>query len=316
MVTPEESRMAEKEPTADKAVEEAPGVEADSPGKYDGEEVQGLGLEQLAFFSRQKKIRQGLLRRITAPSSVTRLVDGLNFLISGNPARALMYLRQASEISDALFMSGYLSLREGDLESAEADLLAAPSASGGIGSYFRRFGFEPELRVLLHHGASCAIPLDRFGAMLALCELYRRKPDLDKALEVVEDVNRLAPELMLARVMLAEILDLNGRDDPDTLDRTVRLGRAIENRGSVHAALLYYKGKALRKLGVLSAALETLELAQTGPKRRPEDLIKAVRYERAVALLEKGDKLESRQELERIYAEDPDYMDVRDRLGV
>lgn len=303
---PPDGRSGEQAPEPETSTESlVPHVEGDA---------QVLGLDQLASFSSQKRIRQGLLGRVTAPSSVTRLVDGLNFLIAGNPTRAVKYLRQASELSDALFISGYVSLREGDLEGAEADLQAAPSAGGGVGKHLRRLGFEPELRILLHHGASCAIPLDRFGCMLALCELYRRKPDLDKALEVVEEVNRLAPELMLARAMLAEIMDMSGRDDPDSLDRIVRLGRAVENRGAVHGTLLYYKGKALRKLGVLNAALETLELAQMSPKWRPDSFIKAVRYERAITLLEKGDKLESRQELERLYAEDPDYLDVRERL--
>ena len=51
-------------------------------------------------------------------------------------------------------------------------------------------------------------------------------------------------------------------------------------------------------------------------KGRSEDLMKALRYERALAYEDLGERRRARKELERIYAEDPDYEDVAARLGL
>ncbi|MBN1434978.1 hypothetical protein JW921_09470 [Candidatus Fermentibacterales bacterium] len=303
----------EEEKTPDPSPEEPSGDSGKAPVASSSEPAWDE-LTALASFTRGKRIRLGLLGRLTTSSPEIRLVDGFNFLIRGVPGRAMRYLRQAASISDALFLTGFLALRTGDLDSAEKDLTAAPLARGGIGRYFRKYGFEPELRVALRHGASCAVPLDRFGSMLMLVEISSRKPDIDRAISIAGDVCRLAPELLLARVMLAETLDLAGRSDKDTLEEVVKLGRAVENRGAVHAAMLYYKGKALRKLGIYTAALETLETAMMNPKLRTEELIKAATYEHALALEQSGNKLESRKQLEHLYAEDPEYEDIRKRL--
>ena len=48
---------------------------------------------------------------------------------------------------------------------------------------------------------------------------------------------------------------------------------------------------------------------------RPEDLVRAIRYEEALIYEAKGDAKRARVELERLYAESPGYEDVAVRLG-
>jgi predicted Zn-dependent protease len=49
---------------------------------------------------------------------------------------------------------------------------------------------------------------------------------------------------------------------------------------------------------------------------RPAELLHALRYERAVAYEAAGQPKRARADLERLYAEAPDYEDVARRLGM
>jgi tetratricopeptide (TPR) repeat protein len=84
----------------------------------------------------------------------------------------------------------------------------------------------------------------------------------------------------------------------------------------VHAALMLYKARALRQLGLPTAARDTLSAALRRKKDRPDELLRALRYERALVYEDLGRLRQSRSELEKLYAEDPDYEDVATRLGL
>jgi tetratricopeptide (TPR) repeat protein len=90
----------------------------------------------------------------------------------------------------------------------------------------------------------------------------------------------------------------------------------VENESPVHAAALLYKARALRALGLDDAAVKTLTKAYRRKKDRPADLLRQIRYERALGYGAIGRKSRARQELEAVYAEAPDFADVSDRLGL
>ena len=85
---------------------------------------------------------------------------------------------------------------------------------------------------------------------------------------------------------------------------------------AVHTTLLLYKARALRGLGFLDAARETLTGALRRRKARSEELLRALRYERALVYENLGQRRRARSELEKLYAEAPDYEDVAARLGL
>jgi len=51
-------------------------------------------------------------------------------------------------------------------------------------------------------------------------------------------------------------------------------------------------------------------------KGRSEDLLRALRYERALVYEGLGQRRRARRALEKLYAESPDYEDVAERLGL
>jgi predicted Zn-dependent protease len=96
----------------------------------------------------------------------------------------------------------------------------------------------------------------------------------------------------------------------------VRLAEGIDNDSEIHAGLLLYKAKVLRKLGLLTAARDTLTKTLRRKKNRSDELLRALRYERAMVYEELGQAKRARTDLEKLYAESPDYEDVSERLGL
>ncbi|MFW5835279.1 MAG: DUF4236 domain-containing protein, partial [Pseudomonadota bacterium] len=85
---------------------------------------------------------------------------------------------------------------------------------------------------------------------------------------------------------------------------------------SAHAALMLYKAQALRMLGLPVAARDTLTAASRKKKDRDVELLQAIRYERACVYEDLGRKARARGEFEKLYAEDPSFEDVAERLGL
>lgn len=120
----------------------------------------------------------------------------------------------------------------------------------------------------------------------------------------------------MIKLSLAELLMEAGGDDRNVCRKVVRLAEGLENESEVHAALLLYKAKALRRLNLKDAARDVLTKALRRKKDRSDDLLRALRYERALVYEEMGLHKRARSELEKIYAEAPDYEDVAERLGL
>ncbi len=90
----------------------------------------------------------------------------------------------------------------------------------------------------------------------------------------------------------------------------------IDNDSVVHTALLLYQAKALRLLGLHDAARNILTSALRRKKDRPEELLREIRYTRALVYEDLGQAKRARKELETIYAEEPGFEDVAKRLGL
>lgn len=84
----------------------------------------------------------------------------------------------------------------------------------------------------------------------------------------------------------------------------------------VPAILSFYKAKALHGLGLLDAAGDTLTGALRRKKDRSGDLLRTIGYERIQIYEDLDQHRRARSELEKLYAEAPDYEDVATRLGL
>ncbi|RMG41986.1 MAG: DUF4236 domain-containing protein [Planctomycetota bacterium] len=267
--------------------------------------------------SPKDRLTLGFFQRLVTPDSEEAFVDGCRALVEGKPVEALAHFcRSAYEWADAAYMAGVLSLKLGRFDDAVKYLKQAAEKSRELGKLFRKYELESVWSVPITDHIVAHVGANIRGVWLALTEAYQALGRFDEAIACLEKLRRLEPDDLVVKVSLAELLMETRPHDRRTCARVVRLAEGVENDSAVAAALLLYKARALRQLGMLEAARETLTRALRRRKDRPLELLHALRYERAMVYEELGQHSRARADLQRIFAEDPDYEDVARRLGL
>jgi tetratricopeptide (TPR) repeat protein len=146
------------------------------------------------------------------------------------------------------------------------------------------------------------------GAALLLAELYQARGDREKAIGLLENLVDVAPDNPAIALSLAELYSQEG-----LWQELASMPVRIENTDDLSAEVLRYKARAMRETGMLDGALEVLKEALKSKKRHPE-ILKAARYERALTYGAMGKTSQAKRDLERLYAEDPSYEDVAERV--
>ncbi|MFI5199262.1 MAG: DUF4236 domain-containing protein [Candidatus Limnocylindrales bacterium] len=154
------------------------------------------------------------------------------------------------------------------------------------------------------------VPWNRAGAILALAELYQSADRLEEAVGLVQQLHAAEPEDPLVRLSLADLLSAEG-----DFEGVVEVAAAVENTDDVTLATIHLRARALLELDHRIAAFETYRLALARTAGRSPELLKAIRYDRALAYEQTGQSAKAEADLERLFALDPDYLDVKARLA-
>jgi len=184
-----------------------------------------------------------------------------------------------------------------------------------LGHYFDKYGIQAAASLAITHEVGAIIGPDVRGLLLTLAEVHQHQERLSDAVEDLKQLYRRDPNDIVIRLSLAEML-VEEPCSKRSCQSVVRLSKGIENESEIHAALMLYKAKALRKLGLLTAARDTVTAALRRKKNRSDELLRALRYERAVLYDALGNDRRAKADLEKVYAEAPEYADVAKRLGL
>ncbi len=261
-------------------------------------------------------LTQAFFERLDTADDEKILIDGCREAVSGNEEKALEYFKNAVHLADGAYLAGFLALKQERLEEAANFLNKAAEMHSRLGQCFSKYGISATMSLPITDEVSADVKPDLRGVLLGLVEVYQRQERWQDAIDCLERLQRLDPDDVVVKLSLAELLLSAHPGDEGVCRKIVRLAEGIENETPVHAALMLYKAKALRCLGLATAARETLTAALRLKKERSEDLLRALRYERALTYEDLGQKSRARAEYERLYAEDPDYEDVAERLGL
>ncbi len=261
------------------------------------------------------RLTLGFFRRLVTPRAEAAFVDGMRAAHEGETEAARGALGPQPDHPDAAWLAGILALRAGDPDAAETHLDSALEQSD-LGDLFRKYDVVPTVSLPVTDQITAHIGPRRRGTLLALAQLHEARGQPAQARHRLETLVAELPGDIVARAALADLL--LGAPEPSVPDAeaVVALAGDIANETPAHAALLLCKGRALRALGLDHAAMTTFTAAFRRKKDRPEDLLRQIRYERALAYEAVGYTTRARRELEAIYAEAPDFEDVRARLGL
>ncbi|HIQ20027.1 MAG TPA: DUF4236 domain-containing protein [Planctomycetes bacterium] len=264
----------------------------------------------------EDRLTLGFFKRLITPDEEEALVDGCRELAMGNETKALAHLRRATHLADGAYLAGLLALKKLRLTEATRYLKAAAKNHTRLGSYFSKYGITATMSLPITDEVAAHVGPDLRGVLLALVEVYQRRKRWQDAIAWLERLRRLEPDDVVVKLSLAELLWDAHPADKKVCRKIVRLASEVENQTPVHTGLMLYRARALRRLGLLDAARQTLTEAMRRKKGRSGDLLKALRYERALVYGELGQRRRALADLERLYAEDPDYEDVAERLGL
>jgi tetratricopeptide (TPR) repeat protein len=152
-------------------------------------------------------------------------------------------------------------------------------------------------------------PFDALGAALMLAELYQEAGRLDEAIGLLQQLHETSP----GPAIVLSLADLLFADND--LDAVIELTTGAPNEDDVGAAILHLRAAAMFAKGLHAAAFDVFKDALARTSERSPELLKTIRYDRALAYDAAGQHGRARRDLERIYAQDPAFQDVRERLA-
>jgi len=262
------------------------------------------------------KLDLGFFERLFTPKAERAFVDGCKAYVAGDRKRAHDELRGATHLADGAFLTGFLAIEAKRLDEAERQLKQAAAQYRTLGRHFDKYGVQVELSLPITEFVIAHIRPSRRGVLLGLAEVYQAQDRVKDALDCLKKLRQEVPDDVVVKLSVAELVHEAAPTDKRLAKQIVELAGDVNNESSVHAALMLYKAQSLRTLGLPSAAGDVLTLALRKKKDRDENLLRAIRYERAGVYEDLGQKTRARREYAKLYAKDPGYEDVAQRLGL
>jgi tetratricopeptide (TPR) repeat protein len=228
--------------------------------------------------------------------------------------RMTVVVASERDVSSARLFAGLaaIALDEPSIAAThlEALLVAGPPLPDRFQAQFAaRDQVTIDVHIRLSDGIAAQAPFAEAAALLALVQLYRDEGRHRDAIALLQQVatSPLHPVLQLS---LADAVAASG-DNQGVIDVT----QGVVNTHDIAVELLRLRARAFLALGLQTAAQEAFRAALARSAGRDPGLLCGVRYERALALEESGQRARARADYERIYAIDPDFEDVRERIA-
>ena len=262
------------------------------------------------------RLTPGFFKRLMIPKDELQFIEGLREFTAGHHHKACTRLQECLHIADAAYVCGFLAINDQNLDLAERAFKAALARHTKLGRGLAKYDLRLSLGLNITDEVFAQLSCDRRGVLLGLVEIWQRRERYQEAADTLLELRRQLPSDVVIKLSLAELLLTTDPENKEHAQYIVKMTAQLENECEIHAALLLYKARALRVLGLYSAARDALTAGVRRKKDRPEELLKALAYERARVYEELGQKARARGELEKLYAQDPGYADVAERIGV
>ncbi|MCB0168803.1 MAG: DUF4236 domain-containing protein [Anaerolineae bacterium] len=164
------------------------------------------------------------------------------------------------------------------------------------------------LTIAITPKVSVEVPIDGRAATLLLVELYQAQRRVREAIALLEEV----VELNTDPVLILSLCELYA--SRDLWDGIIEIAKTIESEDDVTLEILIYYGRAMYEKEMYDAAISVFSKAIRRTKDRHPLLLQEAAYWRAISYQAQGKQRRANEEFQKLFAENPDFKDVRQRL--
>jgi len=272
--------------------------------------------QQAAKPQRSLPIKLGFFEKLFMPEEEVAFVEGVNAMSKGQKAEALANFHKAASIPDSYFCAALYLFQEKEYEPAIRYFTRVLKKHAGLGKLLRKYGIRSYSQLTICHGLKFAVTLDLDRIKVVTGYGHLMAGDREKAARYFKNV--LASQPQQVDILLACIYGIFAtiKVDEEMCKKIVELTREVERQSEHHAAVLMYKARALRKLGLHTAARDELSSVIRKKSILTDRLELALRYERSLVYEAMGHMGRARKEWEKIYSQAPDFKDVEEKLDL
>jgi tetratricopeptide (TPR) repeat protein len=264
---------------------------------------------------------------VTTPKPVRTFHEGCQAYFSEEYETAFGLFEELSQNDaykpDALLMAGLSAYFLEKPEQAIKHLLACMEESGGdqpvpgqpeslVSQYISQ---ETLFTVPVTRFVSAELPYSLMLAPFLTIELMQIHGEIDNAIEIAQNFQgSLSGDAQrLMQLSLAELY-YNAERYDDLEQFIIDQVGELENVDNIAVEMMFYWAAMLTKQERYEAAKDVYMRALRKTKNRDPDLLKALQYARADMFAQWGKKAEARKYFEKLYAADPSFADVSERL--
>jgi tetratricopeptide (TPR) repeat protein len=240
---------------------------------------------------------------------------GVKELAAGRAAVAMEQFRESTRRAGSaragaarpvapFLMGGFTAARLGEIEEAIGLLEQAITQTTPIPDrWMQRYGGHIALTIEIGPSAKAQLPLDGSAPGIFLAQCHSQRGDIGKALEAVRPIEGepVGPAALGAICKIHEAAE--------DWDGVIRLTAGIVNDDDITLSLWLMQAGAMEHKGLDEAAIEVYKDTLRSTKRNG-DLLTIARYQRAKTYLRLGNRRQALRDLNRLYADHPDYEDV------
>ena len=264
--------------------------------------------------SDREKLDLGFFSRLLLSEPEKQCVEGLKAYLRGDRLGALVNLKAAAPtIPDAAFTAAFIELDEAPDEALRL-LDLAKQHLNELGRFYVKYQLELTMTIAICDGVVTGLQPEPRAIALAEVEALQKQGKFAEASQILTSLLQQRPGDLLAIASLADLVLDGAPDDKGWLEAIIQHTANLKNDSPLHTVLLYFRAVALHNLNLATPALETVNAALKTTAGRSPDLLLDLRALKAGLLDEEGKTALARKEWEKIYADNPSYPGVAERL--